>query len=130
LKQCITVEQLEELKSDDKVCKLNTLMGHNWMIPREEMSDMTWNKILKDTAEYCTIGKMIEILENSTNGNQFYSFTVGKNVETYVVTFFDGEYKETHFRGKSLCDALWEAVKVTLNTKFANERRNRDESYE
>ena len=109
MKQCITVEQLEELKSDDKVCKLNTLMGHNWMIPREEMSDMTWNKILKDTAEYCTIGKMIEIAEPTR---------ITYNAE---YNGWDVIVGNIAFAGVELCDALWEAVKATLITKFEKE---------
>jgi hypothetical protein len=64
VKQHITVEQLKLLKSDDAVCKLNTLMNHEWNISKEEYDKITWNKILKDTSEYCTIGRMIEMLES------------------------------------------------------------------
>lgn len=110
MKLHIDVDQLKEL-SMEQVCKLNTLLNHEWSLTEEEFKKYNWNKVLKDTAEYCTIGRMIEILKpymlEITQPNGIYCpFQVKiltNNFETRRV-----------FYEKELCNTLWKAVKEIL----------------
>lgn len=98
MKQHITVEQLEKL-SDSQICKLNTLMKHKWHLTQEEFEKYNWNKVLKDMANYCTIGKMIEIWENHQPNYWINSITHFNNLGNV--------YLKDEYQG-CLCNALWE----------------------
>lgn len=105
MKQHITIQQLREIESKQKE-KL-VLVLDNWneyRIKEGYLSD-------HDISSQCTIGKMIEILQNvdNTEFSDLYSenkWRVYKNGmwHDFPVTMdWDG-----------LCDQLWEAVKTCL----------------
>lgn len=108
MKQHITVEQLENLKSDEKVCILNTLLSHEWNLTEEEFKYYTWNKILNDSAEYCTIGRMIDVI-SSKYSLEIYSDIKIDDESGFKVFIWSDMYKREYIK-EELCDALWEII--------------------
>lgn len=121
MKLHIDIEQLEKLTME-QVCKLNTLLNHEWNLTEEEFKKYNWNKILKDTAEYCTIGRMIKILKQYYDNVEFEdNIYFGKPYVVYcrkfdkesslIATDIDIFRKYKDFE---LCNALWKAIKGIL----------------
>lgn len=132
MKQHITLEQAKEL-TEEQLCNLNTIMGHEWDITITEFHKMTWNKICEDTAKFCTIGKMIEILEKELKGFDMRRHNIVHIGYTIGELYPDGKYnprkvysspswlmtnhtseENDKYKGIVLCDSLWEAVKEVL----------------
>ena len=119
MKQHITIEQLKEL-NDDGVCQLNTLMNHEWNLTEEEFQKYTWEQILKDTSEYCTIGRMIEILVNYVPliENDYIEDSIDiecdRKTKSFVVEYRKNNFEFVNHEADELCDALWETVKEIL----------------
>ena len=118
MKQNITIDQLKELNSDEKVCSLNTLMNHEWDLSEEEFKEYNWNKILKDTSEYCTIGRMIEVIANNIPRIPYIEDSIDIEIDRVVNTCFVGyriaDCEFVEYDDVELCDALWKVVKELL----------------
>lgn len=108
MKQCIGWKQMNEL-SDDQLARLLNM----------EEDLFIWAKEACINQEF-TIGKMIEILQDSSLG-----FNIKKDFDSISERFEGWEvyfYKETAvdtvvescINKDELCDALWEAVKYLL----------------
>jgi len=122
MKQHITVKQLEEL-SDKDVCKLNTLLRHEWDLTKQEFEKYNWEKVLEETAKYCNIGKMIDILDEKCYDYTIYKYWNSKDVpvvESYDTLMIQKSknYYKIGFDDKELCDALWEAVKMFVHDEL------------
>jgi len=112
MKQHITVEQFKELPV--KIRK--KLVGHS------ETGNLQFELWEKRESHYLqlTIGKMIEILDNSTHT---YDIKRSKNASNWIVLEYtehksdvtlDDRFIEFRYENKELCDVLWEAVKEVL----------------
>jgi hypothetical protein len=111
MKQCITVNQILELNSEQQIAIAKILY------PKKRWQEWIW----KQASELMTIGKMIDILDGTNqdwcigpesldtgckdgNGDVVYN-------ECYMVDNGDGEIQFS----EELCDALWQAVKEVLS---------------
>jgi len=114
MKQHITVKQLEEL-SDKDVCKLNTLLRHEWDLTKQEFEKYNWEKVLEDTAKYCTIERMIKILFEYTDIFEIQpAFLCVNGFGVRIIL----KNKQCLLEAKKLCDVLWDAVKIIICSEF------------
>lgn len=118
MKQHISVEDLKQL-NEDQIIKLNTLGNHEWNLTMEEFKKYSWHKVLEDTAEYFSIGKMIEILQNDhMKHSKIESCFVDGVDKKYYITSENTQIwkldKSGAILSENLCDILWEAVKAIL----------------
>ncbi len=124
MKQHITVEQVWELSKHieldgepewNSIVNFNTFMGYDWNLTEEENKKYTFKRCCEDTAKWTTIGKMIEMLDdyhseifNTLNiyKNHFDEWCIEVDINTDPILLAHND---------ELCDALWEAVKRTID---------------